>query len=269
MSTLSLRSLLLVLPALLLGSPARGWQEPARKSLFLGELEVWPPVDTVIPTVGVILLEGSESYREQIERAAGRAILEDQGRGVKLNVLQMGPGEHRGTLQVLLKPAVPLQANTEYTLRLSAGEPSYRIYNPRIRQPGGERKPARWKTGPWQDPGATVAPPAIEGEILQVIACRLSDRENGLDLAAKIPGAAEHSLIQVRLHRADTEPGSEAGALTECLSRAWQGGRETSSFRTCSLPEEVRPEKVRIELRPVDAHGTRGAPVSIERPWVG
>ena len=267
---------------------ALAWQDPATPPFPAGELEVWPPLDAILPIDGVILLEGSEAQRAQIARMAGNAILEHGGRGVKLNVLEMGPGEHQGTLQVLLKPAVSLDANTEYTLRLALGPPTYQILNPRIRQSGGERKPARWKTGPWIDLEKEVSPPAIEGEVQRVIVCRNHNRENGIDLAIRVPGATEHTFVEMRIYRiaddqdavpgraaaegsraAEGSPDPEGTAVTECLSRAWRSGNPTTSFRTCSLPPTLPAGKLRIELRPVDARGNRGEAISIERPWAG
>ena len=254
-------------------APESAYSKTLPFPVMTGELTVWPPAGSEIPTNGVILLEGSESYRDLVARVASNVLLAHEGRGVKLNVLEMHPGEAHDTLQVLLKPAVPLQANTEYTLHIALGAPTYHILRPRVRASDGSRVAAHWKSGAWTPAPSSERPetgPEIQGEILEAIACRGGDTENGFDLAARTQGVGEHSFVQMRIFRAgEATATAESRAVTECISRAWQAGNPTTSFRSCSVPPDLPPGQLRLELRPMDLRGQLGAPVTHLRQWRG
>jgi hypothetical protein len=80
------------------------------------ELEVWPPLDQLLPANGQVVLEGYGGFQEPVARIAERSPrLVADGDEVPLRVLAVHRGEKRLT-QAVLRPERSLKPGKRYTL---------------------------------------------------------------------------------------------------------------------------------------------------------
>jgi hypothetical protein len=235
---------------------------PARACECLSGIWPWPPPGSTIPTNGILILRGNETYRDVVSYIDERRPALSCGKRqvpLRLDDIYVGHGEIKARL--VPARALPPSTRCELVLRAS-GRPGRRASEPiqwiNTEPPERTLAPPWWNTAASADrhPPAWTSAPAWTGEAERGPGCGVPGSEVTLKVAVAAADAEGPLLYRVVL---------DDGREKNDVVMASEGGAIDLGYQMCSGVFELEQgRRYRASLSAIDAAGNETrAPVQL------